>query len=294
MPSATPPFGTGFALPPAGGLPLGLGCSRLGSLNGATGDEARRLLGLALDQGVRFFDTANIYGQGDSERLIGEVLGQRDDCVVCSKAGKHLSLKMQIAAPLKSVLRGLVKRSAQAQRGVSSARARPMPTRWDGPFLMSSIEGSLRRLRREQIEMFMLHSPPAQVLIDGEAVEALERARSGGKVGLVGVSVDDVDAAEAALNDSRVRALQVPLRFGETAFDPIVRRAARSGVAIIAREILGGPRAVVGPVDPRGYASRRIASVIRTPGVSIALVGTTRVVNLQASIEAARAAGSGQ
>ena len=52
-------------------LALGLGCSRLGSVNGATGTEARDLLQAALDQGVRFFDTSNIYAQGDSERYSG-------------------------------------------------------------------------------------------------------------------------------------------------------------------------------------------------------------------------------
>lgn len=294
MATETPPSALDITFTPPGGLPLGLGCSRLGSVNGATRDEALGLLDFALDQGVRFFDTANIYGQGDSERLLGETLGRRDDCVVCSKAGKHLSLKMQVAAPLKGVLRGLVRNSGQARRGVSAARAQPMPMRWDAPFLLNSIEGSLRRLKRERIEMFMLHSPPAQVLIDGEAVGALETARNAGKIGVIGVSVDGIDAAGAALDDVRVRALQLPLLPGESAFDPVVRRAACAGVAVIAREILGGPQAVAGAVDPGGYARDRIADVIRTAGVSITLVGTTRVVNLKASIEAARAAGAAQ
>jgi len=290
MIAETSPPELDIVLPPPGGLPIGLGCSRLGSINGATGDEARRLIHLALDQGVRVFDTANIYGQGDSERLLGEVLGRRDDCVICSKAGKHLSLRMKIAAPLKGMLQGLVRRSGQARRRVSSARARPMPMRWDPPFLLDSIEGSLRRLKRDRIEIFMLHSPPAQALKDGMAVGALASARQAGKIGVIGVSVDDIDAAEAALNDVRVRVLQLPLRPGETAFDSMVRRASSAGVAVIAREILGGPQAVTGAVDPGTYARDRITQVIRTPGVSIPLVGTTRVVNLNASIAAARAA----
>lgn len=294
MVSETPAYALGSTLTQPGGLPLGLGCSRLGSVNGATRGEALGLLDFAVDQGVRFFDTANIYGQGDSERLLGEVLGRRDDCVVCSKAGKHLPLKMRVVAPLKGVLQGLVRSSGRAKRGVLATRARPMPMRWDAPFLLNSIEGSLRRLKREQIEMFMLHSPPAQVLIDGEAVRALETARSAGKISVIGVSVDDIDAAEAALDDSRVRALQLPLRPGDTAFDPVVRRAARAGVAVIAREILGGPQAVSGAIDPSGYARDRITEVIRMAGISVTLVGTTQVANLKASIEAARAADAAQ
>jgi aryl-alcohol dehydrogenase-like predicted oxidoreductase len=271
-------------------LPLGLGCSRLGSINGATGDEARALVKLALDQGVRFFDTSNIYGQGDSERVLGDVLGKRDDCIVCSKAGKHLSLKMQALAPLKSILRSVARRSDQARRGVAAARAKPMPTRWDPAFLSGSIDASLRRLKRERIEMFMLHSPSAEVVARGEAVGALEQARKAGKIDLIGVSVDDVATAEAALGDPRVKALQVPLHPGDTAYDTVVGRAAQMGVAIIAREILGGAQAIAGQRDPAAYARKRIIEIIQTPGVSLPLVGTTRTVNLNASIEAARAA----
>lgn len=273
-------------------LPLGLGCSRLGSVNGATGDEARALIQLALDEGIRFFDTSNIYGQGDSERLLGDVLGRRDDCIVCSKAGKHLSLKMRALAPLKNVLRTVARRSAQARQGVASARAKPMPTRWDAEFLLTSIDGSLRRLKRDRIEMFMLHSPPAQVVERGDALGAMERARDAGKIDVIGVSVDDVATAEASLRDPRVRALQLPLRPGETAFDTVVEDAARKGVTVIAREILGGAQSIANQRDPAGYARERIIELIRAPGVALPLIGTTRIINLTASIEAARAASS--
>ncbi len=77
---------SGFAL----SLPLGLGCSRLGSVLGPGEDGARALIATALDHGITFFDTATIYAQGDSERLLGRVLGRRRDCVICSKVGQHL------------------------------------------------------------------------------------------------------------------------------------------------------------------------------------------------------------
>ncbi|SDF69830.1 Predicted oxidoreductase [Salipiger thiooxidans] len=271
-------------------LPLGLGCSRLGSVNGASGDEARALLHAALARGVRFFDTSNIYAQGDSERLLAEVLGKRDDCVICSKAGKYLDWKKQALVPLKGLLRNVARRSKQASRGVAAARAKPMPTRWDGPFLSSSIDGSLRRLKRERIEMFMLHSPSADVVARGEAVAALEAAQQAGKIGLIGVSVDDVATAEAALGDPRVQALQLPLLPGETEFDSVTQRAADAGVAVIAREILGGAQAISGAMDPARYAADRIAEMVRDPRVALPLVGTTRMVNLQASADAAEVA----
>lgn len=278
-----------FSLPP-GALPIGLGCSRLGSINGATGDEARQLISLALDAGVRFFDTSNIYAQGDSERLLGEVLGQRDDCIICSKAGKYLDWKKQALVPLKGMIRTVVRRSSQARQGVASARSKPMPTRWDAAFLQKSIDGSLKRLNRSQIEMFMLHSPGAEIIANGEALDALESAQKAGKIGVVGVSVDDVETAITCLKDLRVRALQIPLLPGDTSFDAVVRQASERGVAVIAREILGGSKAIACAADPAKYANDRIAEIIKQPEISLPLVGTTKVNNLNAAIEAANAA----
>lgn len=82
--------------------PLGLGCSRLGSVNGVAGPDATRLLAAALDEGYRLFDTSNVYGQGDSERLIGNVIGNRSDCLVCTKGGKYLPFSKRILVPVKA------------------------------------------------------------------------------------------------------------------------------------------------------------------------------------------------
>lgn len=273
---------------PDDALPLGLGCSRLGSVNGASLPEATLLLNTALERGFRFFDTSNIYGQGDSERLLAQVLGQRDDCVVCSKAGKYLSWKKQALVPFKKVLRGLARRSSQARQTVSAARAKPMPTRWDAPFLTASIEASLRRLGRPRIEMFMLHSPSAGDLKDGAAMDALEAAQKAGKLGFIGVSVDDVETAEAALRDPRVQTLQIPLLPGDSQFSTVVQTAHAAGIVVIAREILGGAQAIAGAADPARYAADRIAEMIAAPDVDLALVGTTRLSNLEASVKAAR------
>jgi len=272
---------------PAGTLRLGLGCSRLGSVNGASGDEARGLLRLALEQGVRFFDTSNIYAQGDSERYLGEIVAQRDDCVICSKGGKYLSLSKRLLVPFKGVLRGLVRRSSGARSGVARARSQPMPTRWDPVFLTRELEASLKRLRRDRIDIHMLHSPQADVFARGEAVGAFEAARLAGKIGLVGASVDDIAAAQAALADPRVRVLQVPLHAGSTAFDAVIAEARTRGVGIIAREILGGPKAISGGSDVASSAEDRIRAVLGRPDVDVALIGTTKPAHLQQAIAVA-------
>ena len=275
---------------PRDALPFGLGCSRLGSVNGANGHEARELLEMALDCGVRFFDTSNIYGQGDSEKLLGAVLGRRDDVVVCSKAGKYLSWQKRTLVPLKGMMRRVARRSSAVRQGIAQTRSTPMPTCWDARFLSASIDASLRRLGRDNIEMFMLHSPSADVIAAGEAIGALDTAKQAGKIQLIGVSVDDIATAEAALADPRVRALQLPLRPGETEFDAVTARAAQAGVAVVAREILGGAAAISRAVDPTQFVQDRIIGMIRRPDVTLPLVGTIQMANLQASVAAARSA----
>lgn len=279
---------TSYQLLRPGDLRLGLGCSRLGSVGGASVDEARTLLQAALDGGVRVFDTSNIYGQGDSERLVGRALGGRDDCVVISKAGKYHPLHRRALQPLKSVLRSVVRRSPGARQQVSAARSKPMPTHWDARHLTNSLEGSLRRLGRERIDVFMLHSPSAEVIRAGEAVSALEVARAAGKIGCVGVSVDDVETALESLADDRIAALQLPLHPGSVEYDEVIARANAAGVVVVAREVLGGVGGLSSHANPSDFARQRIAEVIGDPRVAVSLVGATRVATLRASVAAAR------
>ena len=273
------------SLLPRGGLQLGLGCSRLGSVNGTTGNEARSLLNAALDEGFRFFDTSNVYAQGDSERYLGEIIGNRDDCVICSKGGKYLPLVKRALVPAKNLLRGLTRLSPGARQGVAKARERPLPTRWDTAFLARAIDDSLRRLKRDRIDVYLLHSPPAETLRRWEAVDALERAMGAGKVGRIGASVDDVAAAHAALDDRRITVLQVPLRQGDAAYAAVLARAATQNVSIVAREILGGQAAIAGTVDPASFAETRISELIRNPLIALPLVGTTKLMHLRSAVQ---------
>ena len=273
---------------PKGALPFGLGCSRLGSVNGATMDVSRRILDHALDTGIRFFDTANIYAQGDSERLLGDMLQGRHDCVICSKAGKFLPWQKRMLLPLKGVISRVVRKSDHARRSVSVARSRPMPTRWDQPFLTKSIDASLRRLRRDRIDVFMLHSPSAADLVSGEAMGALEAAQVAGKLGRIGVSVDDVACAIEALKDQRVQILQIPLLPKETEFEAVINLANEAGIQLIGREIFGGTHGLAAAPDPTVFAASRLQDLIRRQDLTLPLVGTTKLRNLMASVTAAR------
>ena len=258
---------------------LGLGCSRLGSILGASRTEAIALLRTAAELGITYFDTSDLYGQGDSERMIGATLAGQPNIVIATKIGKRHPFKVRLLAPLKAPLSRLLKSAASSV--VRQQRSNPVPTCFAPAYLSNALHRSLKRLGVETIDVVMLHSPATAILRAGDAMDVIERARTAGKIRVIGVSVDDVEAARAALADPRVRALQLPLRPGEQHFAPIVADARARGVAIVAREILGGPG--LKAHDAVGSAIRFACA---TPGVNVALVGTTRIEHLREALAA--------
>jgi aryl-alcohol dehydrogenase-like predicted oxidoreductase len=153
-----------------------------------------------------------------------------------------------------------------------------MPTNWSPGYLEGAVDKSLRRLKRDRVDILMLHSPDAETIRQGPAIETLERARAKGKIGRIGISIDTPEAAEAALADGRVGALQVPVHPGATEFSEVLSRADAQGVILIAREIFGGVGAVhLNAGEDRARCIRSLADDRR---ITVSLVGTTKVNHL--------------
>lgn len=264
---------------------LGLGCSRLGStLSGCSGADAVRLLHHALDAGVTLFDTADIYGQGESERLIGEALrGRRQGVTIVTKGGQRFTAAQRAATLVKRPLRMLAGMIPSLRRGIAGRRAAPLPRDYTPAHLRRAVEGSLRRLGTERIDLYLLHSPSAEDIRRGEAFPLLERLRAAGTIGAWGISVDDAEAARAALRLPELRGLQLPLAIAED-LRPELAAAAAGGVTFLMREIFAG--------GPRDAASRRaaMAAALSHPGAT-ALVGTTSAAHLDEALASARAVG---
>jgi aryl-alcohol dehydrogenase-like predicted oxidoreductase len=134
---------------------IGLGGSSLGAT--VDGADAVAVVRRALDHGITFVDTADFYGQGRSEELIGEAIaGCRADVVVATKARHQMG---------ESVYR----------RGLSR--------RW----LMTAVEESLRRLRTDYIDLYQAHAPDAETPLE-ETLRAMDDLVRQGKVRYIGCS----------------------------------------------------------------------------------------------------------
>lgn len=168
--------------------------------------DAKATLHAALDAGMTFIDTADVYGDGRSERIIAEVLAERggDRPFVATKAGRRLS--PHVAAG------------------------------YTGANIETFVDRSLRNLRMDRLDLLQLHCPPTPVYADPAMFGALEGLRAKGKIAHCGVSVETVDEALMAMRQPGVVSVQIIYNlFRVKPAQEFFREATAKGVAVIAR-----------------------------------------------------------
>jgi aryl-alcohol dehydrogenase-like predicted oxidoreductase len=193
-----------------------LGTSWWGTLSQ---DDGRALVRRALDAGITFFDTADSYGDdGISESLLADALAgvPRDAYVLGTKFGYDITLP----------------RSAHTH----SER----PQRWEGAFIRSACEASLRRLRTDVIDVYEMHNPRMDAIDSDEAFATLQSLQAEGKIRAYGVALGPAIGWEEegvrALRERRVQVLQTVYNVLEQ--DPgrrFLAEAAPVGAGVLAR-----------------------------------------------------------
>ncbi len=259
---------------------LGMGCSRLGSLLAAADARgAERAVAVALDHGIRFFDTADIYGQGDSERLLGRALKGVDSVAVATKAGYVLPAPRWALRLVKPPLRLLTRSSRQVGRSLSAWRGHSFRQRFDVARLRRALRGSLRRLARERVELFLLHDPPPELAASETLWRWVEDERRAGHLAGFGISCLGTEDDLVWLQQPAVEAVQIAWRppLG-AAGDAFLGKARRRGVGIVVRGLVGG-------AGPPGDATidHALRSVLGHPEVSVALIGMTQPEHVRAN-----------
>lgn len=284
---------------------IGVGCARLGGIFKPESGSFVELLAAALDGGINFFDTSDMYSQGESEALLGRAFcRRRSEVIIASKAGFKLPAQRRAIARIKPLVRPLIRMLGLKRENLPAAVRGELSQDFSPDYLRRCVEGSLSRLRTDRLDLFQLHSPPAEVVERGDWVEVLDTLRAEGKIRWYGVSCDDARAARAALQHPGVACVQIPVSMLEHAVaDAVLPAAAERGVALIAREVLANGLLVKDPagLDLARYCSseaeqqrrarqlelaRQLAAqqgttvaqlalqfASRLPGVSVSLVG---------------------
>ncbi len=247
---------------------LGLGCSRIGSFSNAmTSAETLRLLEYALDLGVTLFDTADIYGQGDSERAIGRLLRRRDDkAFVITKVGKTFSAKMRLLRPIKPLVKPLLRRWASGGKGITARREGVMGADFSAAAIKRAVDASLRRLNVDAVDAVLLHSPNARELANAEVGDVLARIKRAGKIRHFGIACDDAEALAAALAFDGLDLVEIPVDILQ-GMDRSTQRAIRDRrIGVVVREV----------IRYRGESTpcAAVRAVTRHPLVTTAVVGT--------------------
>jgi aryl-alcohol dehydrogenase-like predicted oxidoreductase len=182
-----------------GGLPIG--GLRWGDVRD---EESLAALRRAYDLGTNFFDTADVYGRGHSEELIGQALGDvRPHVLIATKAG------------------------------IDFYRGEPTRNNFDPQYIRTAIERSLERLRTDYIDLFQLHNPPQKLARETGIWEELRLLQREGKVRYFGVSCRTANDAVAYMRAAEAQ--DDPRALGDTlqvAYNLLDQEAAAKDVFI--------------------------------------------------------------
>jgi aryl-alcohol dehydrogenase-like predicted oxidoreductase len=164
----------------------------------ASAPEADSLLGTMLDLGLTVVDTADTYGSGDCERLLGNVLrGRRQSFTLVTKAGYRLS---NLPGPLRP-LNQFVKKGLQ-RLGLRQC--------FEPAYLGKCLDHSLSRLGTDHVDAFLLHSPPMEAVTNEEVMRLCGNLRKSGKTMLTGVCSGNPEVLKAAISSGVFEIVQTP------------------------------------------------------------------------------------
>ncbi len=186
--------------------PISFGAWAIGADWGAVDDrESMAALQRAVDLGVNFIDTADVYGDGRSERLVAELRKQRSETIyVATKAGRRLD---------------------------------PHTTEgYNRKNLTAFVERSLKNLQTETIDLLQLHCPPTKVYYRPEVFGVLDDLVKAGKLRYYGVSVETAEEGLKALEYPNIQSVQIIFNiFRQRPADLFFEQAKKHKVGILAR-----------------------------------------------------------
>lgn len=159
----------------------------------------------AIDGGINFFDTADVYGGGRSERLLGQLMkSQKDRIFIATKAGRMIDPHVASGYTLEAITK--------------------------------YVNNSLKNLDVERLDLLQLHCPPSEVYDNAEFFGSLNHLIQSGKVANLGVSVETMDEALRAINYENVATVQLIFNmFRHKPIETLFEKAKEKNIGLIAR-----------------------------------------------------------
>ncbi|MBS1921184.1 MAG: aldo/keto reductase [Bacteroidetes bacterium] len=175
---------------------------------GDVDDEiSKKAIHRSLDLGINFFDTADIYGLGHSEEILGSLIGNKKEILIATKAG-------------------------------NVSRNNQFTVDYTKEYILKACENSLRRLKRNEIDYYQLHTARVDHLKNGECTDAMQQLVKEGKIRYWGLSLNTFEPeteTEYMLQNNLGKGFQLVLNLLNQKSLPGIRAAAKNGYGIIAR-----------------------------------------------------------
>ncbi len=173
----------------------------------ANDGESKKAIHTSLDLGINFFDTADIYGLGHSEKLLGKLIGKQKDIIIATKVGN-------------------VSRNEQFTNDYSKE------------YILSACEASLQRLDRDTIDYYQLHTARMVHLQQGDCIEAMQLLQQQGKIRYWGISLNTFEPqpeTDFFIQQNIGNGFQLVLNIINQTAVPVMKKAAANGFGVIAR-----------------------------------------------------------
>jgi aryl-alcohol dehydrogenase-like predicted oxidoreductase len=173
-------------------------------------DVSEKAIFAALNTGINFFDTADIYGLGHSESILGKTIGNKQDIIIATKVG-------------------------------NVARNSAFTIDYTKEYIMLACENSLKRLKRETIDYYQLHTARLQHLQNGECIDAMQQLQKQGKIKYWGLSVntfEPITDAEFLIEKKLGSGFQLVLNLINKNAIPLLQNCYENGYGIIVRMAL--------------------------------------------------------
>lgn len=186
---------------------IGLGTWQVGGKwgSGFDNNNADTIINAAIDEGINFIDTADVYENGLSETAIGRVLKTRKENIyVASKCGRQINPHLDAG--------------------------------YQTDVLRKYVEDSLKRLQIDCLDLIQLHCPPSDTLYRPEIFELFDRLKDEGKIKNLGVSVEKVEQAIKAIEYSNVTTIQIIFNlFRQRPSELFFEQASKKDIGVIVR-----------------------------------------------------------
>jgi aryl-alcohol dehydrogenase-like predicted oxidoreductase len=226
---------------------IGFGGARIGGLLAQDGGRAASLktLDAACDAGINFYDTADIYSQGESESLLGKAFRKkRDKVFIATKGGYCLPGRKRLIQLIKPIAKPIIQAIGLRRSSIPASLSGTISQDFSPAYLRTAVETSLRRLQSDYIDLYQVHSPPREALREGrlqDVLGLLTYMKAEGKIREYGIALDSVDDALHCVGMEGISSLQMPFGLMDLealngVFDVISARQ----YAIITRGCFGG------------------------------------------------------